>query len=79
MRAMRDSLARVYPDVPKDSLFRHMMAQKGPRPDMPEWMKEEDFRKSDIDISLDKTLAKYFRDWDLKGGISVKTGMVMTP
>ena len=79
MRAMRDSLARVYPDVPKDSLFRHMMAQKGPRPAMPEWMKEEDFRKSDIDISLDKTLAKYFRDWDLKGGISVKTGMVMTP
>ena len=79
MRAMRDSLARVYPDVPKDSLFRHMMAQKGPRPAMPEWMKEEDFRKSDIDISLDKTLAKYFRDWDPKGGISVKTGMVMTP
>jgi len=79
MRALRDSLARVYPDVPKDSLFRHMMAQKGPRPSMPEWMKEEDFRKSDIDIRLDKTLAGYFRNWDLNGGIKVSTGMVMTP
>ena len=79
MRAFRDSLSRVYPDVPKDSLFRHMMAQRGPRPQMPEWMKEEDFRKQDIDISLDKTLAKYFRDWDLKGNINVGRGMVMTP
>lgn len=79
MKAFRDSLARVYPDIPRDSLFRHMMAQKGPRPQMPEWMKEEDFRKQDIDISLDKTLAKYFRDWDLKGSITVGKGMVMTP
>ena len=79
MREFRDSLARLYPDVPKDSLFRHMMAQKGPRKDAPEWMKEEDFKKSDIDISLDKTLAKYFRDWDLKGVISVGYGAVMTP
>jgi len=79
MRAFRDSLSRVYPDIPKDSLFRHMMAQKGPGPQMPEWMKEEDFRKQDIDISLDKTLAKYFRDWDLKGSITVGKGMVMTP
>lgn len=79
MREFRDSLARLYPDVPKDSLFRHMMAQKGPRKDAPEWMKEEDFKKSDIDISLDKTLAKYFRDWDLKGVVSVGHGAVMTP
>ena len=79
MRAFRDSLSRVYPDIPKDSLFRHMMAQKGPGPQMPDWMKEEDFRKQDIDIRLDKTLAKYFRDWDLRGNINVGSGMVLTP
>lgn len=78
MRAMRDSLARVYPDVPKDSLFLYMRARSG-KEAVPEWMKEEDFRKQDIDISLDKTMAKYFRDWDLKGRFTVKNGTVMTP
>ena len=76
--AFMDSLARVYPTVPKDSLMRHMMKQRGPR-EVPEWMQEEDFKKSDIDIRLDETMAKYFREWDLNGSIDVRTGIVMTP
>ena len=76
--AFIDSLARVYPTVPKDSLLRHMMKQRGPR-EVPEWMKEEDFKKSDIDIRLDETMAKYFREWDLNGSIDVRTGIIMTP
>ena len=81
MKAMRDSLAKVYPDVPKDSLFLHMMARSRNNAQMavPEWMKEEDFRSQDIDISLDKSMAKYFRDWDLQGKFSVKGGVLMTP
>ena len=81
IRAMRDSLAKVYPDVPKDSLFIHMMSKRGPQQakELPEWLKEEDFRKQDIDISLDKSMAKYFRDWDLKGQFTVEGGNVMTP
>ena len=79
MKMFRDSLAKAYPDIPKDSLFRHMMAQRGPRAEMPEWLKEEDFRSQDIDISLDKSLAKYFRDWDLDGRFSIEKGMLMTP
>ena len=77
-QALMDSLARVYPTVPKDSLLRHMMKQRGTR-EVPEWMKEEDFKKSDIDIKLDETMAKYFREWDIKGNIGVRTGIVMTP
>ena len=76
--AMLDSLAKVYPTIPKDSLFRHMLKQRGPR-EVPEWMKEEDFKKSDINVRLDETMAKYFREWDLKGSIGVRTGIVMTP
>lgn len=76
--AFMDSLARVYPTVPKDSLLRHMMKQRGPR-EVPEWMQEEDFRKSDINIRLDETMAKYFREWDLNGSIDVRTGIIMTP
>lgn len=79
MREFRDSLAKAYPDIPRDSLFRHMMAQKGPRAELPEWMKEEDFRSQDIDISLDKSIAKYFRDWDLDGRFSIEKGILMTP
>ena len=79
-KAFIDSLSRVYPDIPRDSLFAHMMKSAGSRKiQMPGWMQEEDFRKHDIDISLDKTLAKYFREWDLSGGMSVEKGMVMTP
>ena len=80
MKAMRDSLAKVYPDVPKDSLFLHMMARsRAAQTAVPEWMKEEDFRKQDIDIRLDQTMAKYFRDWDIKGQFTVKSGALMTP
>ena len=81
MKTMRDSLAKVYPDVPKDSLFIHMMARSrnNAQTAVPEWMKEEDFKSQDIDISLDKSMAKYFRDWDLKGQFTVKNGILMTP
>ena len=76
--AFMDSLARVYPTVPKDSLFRHMLRQRGPR-EVPEWMQEEDFRKNDINIKLDEAMAKYFKEWDLNGSIDVRTGIIMTP
>lgn len=75
-----DSLSRRYPDVPRDSLLQHMMRTRTQMAVvLPEWMTEEDFQKQDIDISLDKTLAKYFREWDLNGGLKVEKGMVMTP
>lgn len=77
-RAFRDSLAKAYPDVPRDSLFAHLHAQRTPQ-EVPEWLREEDFRKQDLDLRLDETMAKYFRDWDLKGKMGVKGGLVMTP
>ncbi|MBR5836711.1 MAG: hypothetical protein IKY66_11225 [Bacteroidales bacterium] len=55
--------------------------ERGQRPqaDLPEWMQDEDFRKQDIDIRLDQSLAKYFREWDLNGDIDIRTGILMTP
>ena len=78
MSAFLDSLGKIYPGIPRDSLFAHSRAQRASRP-VPEWMKEEDFRKQDIDIRLDESLAKYFREWDLEGKLSVGNGFVMTP
>ena len=76
--AFLDSLARVYPEVPRDSLFRHMMARRKDRA-VPEWLKEEDFRKQDLNIRLDQSLARYFREWDLEGKVDIRTGALMTP
>ena len=77
-REFMDSIARRYPDVPRDSLMVHLRRQAMNR-EVPEWLKEEDFRKNDINIKLDKTLAKYFREWDLNGKIDIRTGILMTP
>ena len=78
MRAFTDSLALVYPDVPRDSLFFHLMSKRT-RKALPDWMTEEDFKQQDIQITLDETMKKYFRDWDLKGDMNIRTGILMTP
>ena len=78
MNAFMDSLALVYPDVPKDSLFFHIMSKRT-RQALPDWLKEEDFRQQDIKITLDESAKKYFRDWDMNGDINIRTGILMTP
>ena len=78
MRHIRDSLAKVYPDVPEDSLL-YVARAKRQTAALPSWLQEEDFRKQDIDIRLDQSMAKYFRDWDLDGSIDIRTGIIMTP
>ena len=77
-KAFADSLAMVYPDIPRDSLFAHARAQRTAKP-LPDWMKEEDFVKGDPDLKLEESLAKYFREWDLDGRLDVRTGILMTP
>ena len=78
IRHLRDSLAKIYPDVPEDSLLLKMRSARRAT-ELPSWLQEEDFRKQDIDIRLDQSLAKYFRDWDISGNLDVRTGIVMTP
>lgn len=77
-KAMMDSLALVYPEVERDSLLRHYLRQRKSI-EVPEWMKEEDFKAKDMNIRLDESLAKYFREWDVEGSIKVRTGIAMTP
>ncbi|MBQ7812793.1 MAG: hypothetical protein IJ394_09575 [Bacteroidales bacterium] len=73
-----DSLAAIYPDTPRDSLMAKMRAERAGRM-TPSWALEDDFSDRDIDLRLDETLAKYFREWDMDGHIDVRTGIVMTP
>ncbi len=77
-KSFMDSLARAHPDIPKDSLMPYLMSQRQAR-EIPEWMKEEDFRSGDLNFSLNGMVAEYFRKWDMNGNIGVRTGIVMTP
>ena len=75
---LMDSLQRVWPGVPRDSLLIRFR-QSRPRRALPAWMQEEDFRKKDIRISLSDAVRQYYRDWDFSGSISLNQGTVLTP
>ena len=77
-RAFMDSLSRAYPEIPRDSLFRHLRRTR-PAREMPEWLKEEDFRKSDISIDLGENIRKYFSEWDISGSMSFRRTGIITP
>ena len=79
VKAFRDSLAKAYPDVPRDSLFAHVFGKNFQRRPKPSWLTEDDFRKNDLDFRLDKTLAKYYRDWDLEGKIALDRLRLISP
>lgn len=73
-----DSLAKVYPDIPRDSLFRFVRSQRSAKA-IPSWMEEEDFKSSDIRFDLNETAKKYFREWEFSGHAGIRTGIIMTP
>lgn len=68
-----DSLQRIYPDVPRDSLFRHArLSHIAVR-------SNDDFASADIKISLSETIRKYVRDWDLKGNLGLEGALLRLP
>lgn len=74
---MLDSLQRVWPGVPRDSLLiRYRQDRRRP---LPSWMQEADFRKKDIRISLSDALRQYYRDWDFTGNLSLDRGIALLP
>ena len=73
-----DSLERVYPGVPRDSLLIKYRASR-PRRTLPSWLQESDFRKKDIRISLSDVMQQYYRNWDFKGNLSLESGALLTP
>ncbi len=74
-----DSLQRVYPGTPRDSLFHRMIRAKMAGRPVPDFIAEKDFRKRDLDITLNESLAKYLKEWDMKGGLDIHSGIVITP
>lgn len=81
MAALRDSLSKVYPDVPRDSVVRYAFRKKRAERvvELPEWLQEDDFKKGDINLALSGALAKYFNEWDLDGTLTLASGALATP
>lgn len=77
-KAFMDSLALAHPDMPRDSLMAMLRSRRQAR-EVPSWMVEEDFKAKDISFKLDGSMAKYFREWDLRCDLDVRTGILMTP
>lgn len=50
-----------------------------PRSGLPEWLQDEEFRQHDIDIRLGASMARYFREWDIEGALSMERAGIMTP
>ena len=78
IRHFIDSLQRVYPGVPKDSLLIVAMGGRQSS-DVPSYMKEDDFSKRDISIKLDSTITKYLKQWKPSGSIEIARGFFSTP
>lgn len=77
-RAFVDSLARRFPDVPRDSLFSHLRKTRGTAT-LPDWLSEEDFRKNDLNLKLGDSMSRYFKEWDFYGDLKFRRASVMTP
>lgn len=78
-RAFLDSLQRVYPGVPRDSLFSRMRKERAAGKDVPVYLTEKDWKSRDISVALDTSITRYLREWSPSGSVSVGKGIVAVP
>lgn len=79
MKRRLDSLALVYPGVPRDSLIKVAYRNNKSKRPVEDWMKEKDFEKHDLNLKLGGELRKYFTQWNLNGQIEAERVKIVTP
>ncbi len=67
-----DSLGRLHPDVPRDSLLSRMRGFSRPG-------RKDDFAGADIDMTLDRTTGAWFRRIAAEGSVRASAGRIVTP
>ena len=72
-----DSLQRVWPGTPRDSLMAKYR-RSHPRRTFPAWM-QSDFRGRDIHVNLSDAVRQYYRNWDFSGNVSLERARVLLP
>ena len=73
-----DSLQRVWPGVPRDSLFRKYMRIRGMHK-LPDYLQDKSFREKDIHINLGESFTKYLREWTISGKAGIDNAIFITP
>ena len=77
MNRLLDSLQRVWPGVPRDSLLAKYR-QSRPRRSLPAWM-QDDFRSKDIHVNLSDAVRQYYRNWDFSGSVALERARLLVP
>ena len=77
LNRLLDSLQRVWPGVPRDSLMAKYR-QSHPRRTFPAWM-QSDFRSRDIHVNLSDAVRQYYRNWDFSGNVSLERARLLVP
>lgn len=72
-----DSLQRIYPGIPRDSLFRHDR-RMNPRA-LPSYLSDRDFAKKDIRLDLGQDVVDFLREWAPSAGITASRAFFATP
>ncbi|MBO4595486.1 MAG: hypothetical protein J5632_02605 [Bacteroidales bacterium] len=72
-KRLLDSLQRVYPGTPRDSLIIRMRARRAAQ------MAADDFASKDLDFGFDSTVVRLLNAWRPAGRINVEKGWVSTP
>lgn len=73
-----DSLSRLHPELSRDSLIAYMRANARNKK-LPDWMSDEDLRKSDIKLDFGESFRNYYNKWDFSGNLSLASARVATP
>ncbi|MBO4634426.1 MAG: hypothetical protein J5669_03550 [Bacteroidales bacterium] len=68
-----DSLQRVYPGVPRDSLFRKARLSRQLRESL------DEFASKDIKLDMSSGFQQYAREWDVFGNVDLGSGRVFMP
>ncbi len=79
VKTFMDSLSRRHPEMSRDSLIEFMRkgpAEGGP---MPNWITEDDFKSLDMTFKLDEAFAKYYKEWNFNGSMTLSKASLMTP
>ena len=77
LNRLLDSLQRVWPGVPRDSLLAKYR-RSHPRRTFPAWM-QSDFRNRDIHVNLSDAVRQYYRNWDFSGNVSLERARLLVP
>ena len=77
MNRLLDSLQRVWPGVPRDSLLIKYRQGRSRR-SLPEWARD-DFRSRDIRVNLSDAVRQYYRNWDFSGSVDLERARVLVP